>query len=651
MRIVLTDGLVSLGILLSAAGIGMWLIRGLGFHSIERRWQLLAAVALGLGTISLLVLGLGSLGTLNRPFWITFLIVSALSGAFAVPLNRGKEGGYIEPQPDAFTRRMHWLWLIAIGLGALALLGGTMPPGILWPAEGGGYDVLEYHLGAPKEYFDAGRISYLPHNIYSNFPFNVEMLYLLSMILHGDPIGGIFTAKLLNVALVMLAVAAVWLAGHEFGPASGLVAGLLAATCPFLVYLSGVAYVENGLVFFAAMALAALLRALRDSDRAARWVLLSGLFAGLACGCKYTGVIAVVMPLFVAALMLALRSRPIRLRLVGAFCGGCLIAFGPWLLKNTLATGNPVFPLAYDLIGAHEGVWNDEGAARWNEGHLPAQEDRSTGARFVRLWDQVIGSRFYGPVIALGLVFGGMALLMNMRNARGNQSTTIATMGSTVCWLMILIGSGGWLALTHLVDRFAIVLIVPCAVLSGMAWNHMKSTGLRVLGLAGLVGVGLWNSNTTVGFFNIRGSSLFKADLFGKTDWITDGPLSPPHLPRLNEILDAGERILVVADARRLYLRPGADTCVVFNRNPFAEAAERMSANDLIDWLRSQDYAYVYVDWSEMHRLRDSRYGFWASLTRDLFTRLEQAGLRRVEDFKFVPETAPYGTLYGVPEI
>ena len=41
------------------------------------------------------------------------------------------------------------------------------------------FDVLEYHLQGPKEYFQAGRIAFLPHNVYTNMPFGVEMLHLL----------------------------------------------------------------------------------------------------------------------------------------------------------------------------------------------------------------------------------------------------------------------------------------------------------------------------------------------------------------------------------------------------------------------------------------------------------------------------------------
>ncbi len=152
------------------------------------RWQLVLAAGLGLGALSLLVLGLGALGVLHRAVWISLLILFGLGGLWRGFALLRLHGTVADEDADGDGDGwMRWLWLGVIGFGGLALLAGTIPPGILWPAEGNGYDVLEYHLGVPREYFEAGCISYLSHNIYSNFPFNVEMLYLLTMVLHGEP--------------------------------------------------------------------------------------------------------------------------------------------------------------------------------------------------------------------------------------------------------------------------------------------------------------------------------------------------------------------------------------------------------------------------------------------------------------------------------
>ena len=73
------------------------------------------------------------------------------------------------------------------------------------------FDVLEYHLQGPKEYYQAGRIAFLPHNVYTSMPFGVEMLHLAAMEVMGDWWWGGLAGQLL-VALFAPA-AAVLIAG------------------------------------------------------------------------------------------------------------------------------------------------------------------------------------------------------------------------------------------------------------------------------------------------------------------------------------------------------------------------------------------------------------------------------------------------------
>ncbi len=57
------------------------------------------------------------------------------------------------------------------------------------------FDVGTYHFEGPKEYFQNGRITFLPHNVYTNFPFLTEMFALLGMVLHGDWYWGAVAGK------------------------------------------------------------------------------------------------------------------------------------------------------------------------------------------------------------------------------------------------------------------------------------------------------------------------------------------------------------------------------------------------------------------------------------------------------------------------
>ena len=654
LLVVLRDGGAAAAIVLAATGLGLCIVRVLGMKECLTRWRLAAGAGLGLGALSLLVLGLGVVGIQQRRVWVGLLVAFLAAGLLQLRGLGRPSLGQSARGDDAWMR---WLWLGVVAFGVMALLAGTMPPGTIWPAEGNGYDVLEYHLGVPREYFEAGRISYLPHNIYSNFPFNVEMLYLLAMILRGDPVEAALVANLLNVLLGVLAVAAVWLAGREFGRGSGIVAGLAAASCPFLTYLCGVAYVENGMLMFAALSLAAVLRAGRVAgNEATRWVVLAGLFCGLACGCKYTAIPAVLAPLTIAAVRLGLAGRPRPLTLPAAFVLAAVAAFGPWLAKNTIMTGNPVFPLAHGILGERSGIWNEDGAARWQEGHLPAPEDRPWFPRLRRLWAEVPGSRLFGPMLVLAVFVGGIGGLAKRRQGEGvstQSSENEAGKGNAhlgACWLMLIVGLAVWVGWTHLVGRFAITLMIPAAVILGGAWERMSRSSTKTVGAIVLIGVVGMNTYSAYGLLAGPPVSYLQLSAFGRVDLMTDGKWpGMQHVPVLNAAVAKGEKVLMVADARRFYLDRGVDYCVVFNPNPFAEAAARLRTTEMLDWLRERRYTKVYVDWTEMRRLRTTRYGFWAGVDRELLDGLAAAGLGAVESFQMPERKMPYGTLFEVP--
>ena len=96
------------------------------------------------------------------------------------------------------------------------------------------------------------------------------------------------------------------------------------------------------------------------------WGLL-GLLAGGAMACKYPALISAVIPFGLLALADCWRCRSAR-PLV-AYVLGWSIVMGPWLLKNVLDTGNPVYPLGYRVFGARQ--WDEarelqSGARSWS---------------------------------------------------------------------------------------------------------------------------------------------------------------------------------------------------------------------------------------------------------------------------------------------
>ena len=101
------------------------------------------------------------------------------------------------------------------------------------------YDVLSYHLQVPREFYDAGRIGYLPHNTYSSYPLGGEMIFLLATILRGGPYEGAFAAQYTHGLWGVLAMLAVMqCASRRDAWRRRSAAVLLVGTVPWVTYLS-----------------------------------------------------------------------------------------------------------------------------------------------------------------------------------------------------------------------------------------------------------------------------------------------------------------------------------------------------------------------------------------------------------------------------
>lgn len=671
LRLIAQEAWPSLLIGLAALGIGSSALICMGLGGAALRWRIVLGSGLGFGLIALLMLGLGVSGHLSRNLWLGIVGGAACIGAgFLIhALIRIHRDAETEPHR---ANLLPWLWLLAMPALGLGIFAASFPPGILWYTEGNGYDVLEYHFGAPREYYDAGRIAFLPHNIYSNFPFNVEMVYLLTFVLRGGPHRAAIAAQVLNVLLGIWAVAAAWLAGRTISRLGGHVAGLLTATCPWLAWLCGVAYVENGLLMFAGLAFAAFVTAIRSGTvpgKPARWMVAAGLAAGLACGCKYTAIPMVAAPLMAAAIVIGIQRKSWLIPI--AFGVAAAVSFAPWLIKNAVYTGNPVFPLARSVFPERPDVWTPDGAARWHEGHLPDPDHRSVSGRLSAISDEVIHRGRFGWVLYAAVAASAAWLIQRWISRRGPVERRANHTYLLAAWCVIC-GLGVWLFATHLQDRFLIPILVPAVLLVALALDALPArfqTGTTMLLLVGLCAGGLYR---TYDFFDddrdpvhdrvIPGPLTFAKNAIGE-----DGSFEPlllseairsgdyPGFEHLRHVIDCterGGRVLMIGDARCFYLNDRVDYCVVFNRNPLEAAARRYRPRRVIEWLRERGYTYVYVDWAEMNRLRKkSRYGFWEPIDEAFIGRLVDAGLQPIEHFRSGSNnTRPRATLFRIPE-
>jgi hypothetical protein len=429
------NGLVLLAWLAGALGFGLLALR---FARIECALLLrcVIATALGLGILSLLTLGLGLFGYLNRATSIGLVALGVIN---SISFLRKPTASLWDSLKS--PARANWFLLALIPLLSICTLCAILPPGILWGDEPNGYDVTEYHLQVPREWFEAGRIIALKHNVFSFFPFNVEMHYLLAMHLRGGPWAGMYLAQLMHLGFILLTVVAIYaLASNKFGAITG---ALIAGATPWLGLLAPVAYNEGGLLLFGTLSVGLSLRALRE-DRPIRLLILAGAMAGFACGSKMTAVAAVLVPL---PIVIAIIRRCV----VGslAFWLAGAVVFAPWLIRNAAWRGNPVFPEATSIFGkAH---WSDTQAERWKRAnHLPRADQQNLPARLHAGWDQVLGDpRFAFALIPLGIAAACVR--------RDRESIALIA--------LVLVQAILWLFFTHLQSRFFVLSIPICAML------------------------------------------------------------------------------------------------------------------------------------------------------------------------------------------
>jgi len=240
---------------------------------------------------------------------------------------------------ETFSAR-HWAWL-AIGIaGAVSLAAATTFAPF--------YDQFHYHLGFPYHWLRTGSFLTFERQAYSFFPSNMGLLYLYSL---AGP--GAWAAQVTHWWMgALTAAGSVSIARRLGAPIGGqtLTAAIFVAT-PSVIHVGALAAADLGVAAFSVGAVIALLRLRAEPERALRWAAISGAFAGLAAGTKYLALASVVLPSAAAALIISFSKTPDgahlarrSTRVILAFVLAVTAVVGPWLIRNAVQTGNPVYP-------------------------------------------------------------------------------------------------------------------------------------------------------------------------------------------------------------------------------------------------------------------------------------------------------------------
>ena len=595
--IVLASGFIGL----SALALGGLILRGLRLRRALGRWEILAA-SWGLGTTALALVALcaGRMGWLD-PGRVRVALALPIVAEGVAMIRGGRSGGV-----PASTRAT-WSGWTSFGFAAVAgPFLAIMALGAMLPTVD--FDAIEYHVQGPKEYFQAGRIAFLPHNVYTSMPFSIEMLHLLGMEVAGDWWLGALVGQLLVASFAPMAALMIGLAAARLGsPRAAWVAAVVYLTAPWIYRLAVLPYVEGPLCYSHAALVWAAVRfgSARPGD-AARPLgigLLVGALAGGAMATKYPALISAVLPAGAWAAWRSIRGRSARV--APGFALGLMVVMGPWLGKNVVDTGNPVYPLGHAVFGGRH--WDAAQDAKWSAAHGPRPIE---GRALVRSIVDVAGrSDWQSPL------FAALAPLALLRPASRRAA----------CWLWaysIYLFLTWWL-LTHRLDRFWLPILPPLAILTGLGSDLFR----------GRLGKGWLAAVLALGI--VANATYCSTALAGLNDWLGDldklrsgvpQMLNPP-LARLHEQLPKGARVLLVGQAAVFHLDRPVVYNTVFNRETIEEIASGRSPAQVRETLRSLKIDAIYVDWFEVERYRSpGNYGFTPFVTPEVFARLVEGG-------------------------
>jgi hypothetical protein len=610
LPIVLAAGLVAA----AAIGLGDLCLRLL---RLDRRISLaerlavdygLGAALLGAGTLLV-----GRMGWLDPSVFRVGLGCLVCAGLVAWgwkirgrPPEEGRSpGAATAGEPEARTgsgprqsEPLWWLFALAIAPFLLIMILGSMLPAV-------DFDVLEYHLQGPKEYFQSGRIAFLPHNVYTNMPFGVEMIHLLGMEVMADWWWGALAGQLLVAlfapATAVLVAATAWRASSR----AAWIAALVYLSTPWTYRMAVLGLVEGPLCFYHA-ALVWVLCALGpdlETTGAGRWGLL-GLLAGGAMGCKYPALVSAVIPMAVLAVATSVRYRTFRP--LFAYALAWAVVIGPWLGRNAIDTGDPVYPLGYRVF--HGRFWDEASELKWRQGHSRrAVTATELGADLV----EVAGRSDWQSPLYLAL-----APLAFLRP--GTRRMSLFLWGY-VGYIFLT-----WWLLTHRLDRFWLPLLPPLAVLAGLGADWTKHRGWSIL--AGVVLSISLLANLTYDTTALAGLNEWTGDLhFLRRD--IPRRLNQP-LASIDAELPREARILLVGQASVFHVNHPVVYNTVFNHEIIETLARDADASSFHRALRRLGITHVYVDWREIERhRRPGGYGFTDFVTKERFAAWVEAGV------------------------
>jgi hypothetical protein len=482
------------------------------------------------------------------------------------------------------------------------------------------WDASAYHLSLPRRYLAAGGFTEVPFSVYAHWPQGVELLFAAALSLRDHAL-----AKALHWAFGVATLWALLLgarglmdgargggeraragdgaaprSAHVFGAdAAGWLAAPLVLANPIFAFELSVAYVDLAYAFFFLASLLFAARWRQGDGRSPATLVLAGVCAGALCNVKVTGALgaaavggALVLP------RLSSLARRGAWRAAGAdaarFSIPVLLLWAPWLVRSALETGNPLYPLFWNVFGGPD--WSPRLAEQFSAWQRSIGPGRSLVDYALLPLRVVVGggphySAFQGEIGRHWLVLVPLALWFH-REPRVRAPLA----ASAVYFVLWALGSQQMRFLIPVLPPLA--LAGAAALLAAAARLPARGPLARAPGRRALFAVALVLATAYAGFtlrFPLLRAAQLVPSLAGDAQTFREAPLTPAE--RFVATLPADARLLLLGTNQVFFLEREAIADSFFEASQIADwLRDTHSAEDARARLRERGVTHVLVE-------------------------------------------------------
>jgi len=440
------------------------------------------------------------------------------------------------------------------------------------------YDTLVYHLGLPWTWLVNDAFAPISHHVFSFFPIATQTVYLIPVSLNLPEVAAGLHWCCLVIGMIGMRRIARQLGANRW---DWLAPALLAA-CWQILWVAGQAAADLLVMTCFVAAIDALVS--RGEDH--WWWLDLGLACGLAAATKFPAGVPIAAVLGVA-FVLARHDRLLVVR--SGFVAATTASLV--LIRNWIHTGNPFYPLLWNLLGGKGWTLRDQ--ERWQalvyEGVGGLESIPNGLLRLIR----PPGGLGWWALTALPL----MILALGGRDDAGRNRRLVAA--------ITLAALCGWLASSQ-TTRYAFPLAALLAILAACGISRLSGRTATVVG--GLMGITILHG--ALGFVGFTLGTLHLGDLWlGRRtaeQWRASVTINDP-LPlyrAAHDELPPSARILVVGEGRSWGCSFSHHVSSPYDLQLVQEIVENSrDPADVARRISDAGWTHLVINWGELERL------------------------------------------------